>query len=77
MVKWHVEIPPDIRDFVEDYVTDSPGMSGDTVSALFAAGRPDLAREELEALLEEGINSPSRPLTPAVWDEIRQRIGIL
>jgi putative addiction module CopG family antidote len=75
MESMQISLTPELSEFVEQQVA----MGGfqepsDYISALVEAKRTEVAREELEVLLEEGVNSPSRPFTPAVMDEIRQRM---
>jgi putative addiction module CopG family antidote len=75
MESLHISLTAELAEFVERQVAvggyESPS---EYISSLVAAKRLETAHAELENLLEEGLNSPSRPLTPAVMDEIRQRM---
>jgi putative addiction module CopG family antidote len=71
-----ISLSPELSEFVEQQVIGG-GYQGpsDYVSSLVEAKRLEMAREELEALLEAGLNSPSRPVTPEYWQELKARIA--
>jgi Arc/MetJ-type ribon-helix-helix transcriptional regulator len=75
MESMQITLTPELSEFVEQQVAVG-GFQGphDYILALVEEKRTEVAREELERLLEDGVNSPSRPFTPAVMDEIRRRM---
>jgi Arc/MetJ-type ribon-helix-helix transcriptional regulator len=75
MEPMQISLTPELAEFVEQQVIGG-GYEDPTdyVSSLIQSKQMELVREEVETLLEEGINSPSRPFTPEVFAEIRQRM---
>jgi putative addiction module CopG family antidote len=72
-----ISISPELSDFVEQQVIVGGYQDpSDYVSSLVEAKRLETAREELEALLEAGLNSPSRPVTSEYWQELKARIAV-
>jgi putative addiction module CopG family antidote len=70
-----ISLSPELSQFVEAQIAAGGYKDpSDYISALVAAKKLELARDELESMIEEGVNSPRRPLTPEVFDEIRERM---
>jgi hypothetical protein len=60
-----------------DLFEPKPGhtLPGYTVDALLAEGKIEEARDELERLLQEGIDSgPGIEVTPQFWEDIRAEV---
>ncbi|MEX2141653.1 MAG: hypothetical protein WD894_20475 [Pirellulales bacterium] len=71
-----ISLSPELSHFVEQQVVGGGYQDpSDYVSSLVEAKRLEMARQELEELLEKGVNSPSRPITPEYWQELRNRIA--
>ena len=71
-----ISLSPELAKFVEQQVVGGGYQDpSDYVASLVEAKRLETAREELEALLEAGLNSPSRPVTPEYWQELKARIA--
>ena len=72
----NVSLPKAMKEYVQERVkTGGYGNTSEYVRDLIRAEQKQRAKEELEALIMEGINSgPSTPMTKADWDQLRERI---
>lgn len=72
----NVSLPKAMKEYVQERVkTGGYGNTSEYVRDLIRAEQKQRAREELEALIMEGINSgPSTPMTKADWDRLHQDI---
>jgi antitoxin ParD1/3/4 len=67
-----VAIPEDVRAFVEAQVAERRMDSVEAyVGELLRAEQRRQAQQRLEALLLEGLQSPSEPVTPEWWEQFR------
>ena len=69
-----IDLPSDLRDFVEDRVKSGKFSSAsEYIVSLVDAARKN--RAEIEIALVEGLESgPAEEWTPREWQEIRQRV---
>ncbi len=66
-----VTLPDDVCEYVEELIADGQFATAEEyVSALLRAHRR-AERKRLEALLLEGLNSPSEEATPEWWERLR------
>ncbi len=72
----NVSLPKAMKEYVLERVkTGGYGNTSEYVRDLIRAEQKQRAKEELEALIMEGINSgPSTPMTKADWDQLREDI---
>lgn len=70
-----ITVPDDAREFIESSL--KPGKFGNPsefICHLLSEEQKRRAREHVEALLEEGLNSPAREMTPQDWAEMRRKL---
>jgi antitoxin ParD1/3/4 len=69
----NVSLPKAMKEYVQERVkTGGYGNTSEYVRDLIRAEQKQRAKEELEALILEGINSgPATPMTKADWDQLR------
>lgn len=75
MTSMNISLPEPMRAFVEDQV--SGGSYGTASEYLRELIRQDQARKteaRLEALLVEGLQSPTAPLNTEEWAQMRQEV---
>ena len=71
----NLALPDEMRQFVEEQAEIGGYASpADYVCALIREAHRAAARQELEAHLLEGLNSPLAPMTRDDWAMLRQRI---
>jgi antitoxin ParD1/3/4 len=59
----------------EQAASQGYGSAAEYIAALVKAEQKKKAKEKLEALLLEGLNSgPAKPMTDADWEALRQRV---
>lgn len=70
-----ISLPESMRDFIEEQVAQGGyGTVSEYLRALVHEEQKRKARERLEALLLEGLESgPATEMTDADWDEMRRR----
>ena len=75
MTDIHVTLPDGLQAFVEEQVAQGGyGTASEYLRALVRNDQMRKARERLEALLIEGLESgPATEMTDADWDEMRRR----
>jgi antitoxin ParD1/3/4 len=71
-----ISLPEHLKQFLDDQVASGrSASSSDFIRSLLHEEEKKQARERIEALLQEGIDSgPAAPMTPADWDTLRQRV---
>lgn len=72
----HVSLPAALGEFVTDRVsTGGFADASQYVTSLIEADRLTQARDELERLIQEGIDSgPAIEVTDEFWETLRQRL---
>jgi len=72
----NVSLPGSLKKYVQKRVsTGGYGNTSEYVRDLIRGEQKQRAKEELEALILEGVNSgPSTPMTKADWDQLREDI---
>lgn len=75
MTTVHLTLPDDLAAFLADQTTrDGFGSTDEYLRALIQAERTRQARRQLEAKLQEALDSgPARPLTPEDWTDLRRQ----
>ncbi len=73
----NVSLPKAMKEYVQERVkTGGYGNTSEYVRDLIRGEQKQRAKEELEALIMEGINSgPSTPMTKADWQRLRDRLN--
>jgi plasmid stability protein len=59
---------------VEAYVEELLRDEATQIDHGAPAGQHVSSRQDLEALIRDGANSPAREMTPADWDDMRRRM---
>lgn len=75
MSTMNISLPPELRSFVEGEVA-SGGYStaSEYVRTLIREAQKKKARERLEQLLLEGLESESIAVTPKFWEDLRREV---
>lgn len=76
MTTMNVSLPEEMKAFVDEQIT-SGGYStaSEYIRELVREAQKRVAREKLETLLLEGLNSgPGVEATPQFWDDLRRRV---
>ena len=65
-----------MREFIDEQIAEgSYGTASEYIRELLRAAQKQKAREKVEALLEEGLNSGEPiELTPEYWQNLRKRL---
>jgi antitoxin ParD1/3/4 len=76
MTTMNVSLPDDLKVFVDEQVaTGGYGTTSEYIRELIREARKHAARQRLEALLLEGLNSgPATPMTDEWWAERRREL---
>lgn len=76
MTSMNISLPDDLKAFIEGQVTAGGyGTTSEYIRALVREARKEAARQRLEALLLEGLNSgPATPMTDEWWAERRREL---
>lgn len=73
-----ITIPEELQAYIEDRVR--AGAYSSSVEYLLDLVHQDRqrkqAQEQLEKLLQEGLDSDSEPVTPAYWQQLRASVAI-
>ncbi len=74
MTTMNVSLPDDLKAFVDEQVaTGGYGTTSEFIRELIREARKQAARQRLEALLLEGLNSgPATPMTSEDWDNLKR-----
>ena len=71
-----ISLSPELAAFVEQQVIGGGYQDpSDYVSWLIQSKQLEQAGEDLEDMLEAGLNSPSRKVTPEYWEDLKARIA--
>lgn len=75
MTTMNISLPDDLKAFVEEQVTAGGyGTTSEYIRELVRDARKQAARERLEALLLEGLNSgPATPMTDEDWEMLKRK----
>lgn len=73
----NISLPKAMKEYVQERVsTGGYGNTSEYVRDLIRGEQKQRAKEELEALIIEGINSgPSTPMTKADWQRLHDRLN--
>lgn len=75
MATMNISLPDSLREYVEAQVcAGGYSTASEYFRELVRDDHKRKARERLEELLLEGLDSPAREMTPADWDEIRREV---
>jgi len=75
MATMNISLPDSLREYVEGQVCEGGySTASEYFRELVRADQKRKARERIEELLMEGLNSPAREMTPSDWDEIRREV---
>ena len=73
MVSINIAVSEAAREFVQKQVaTGGFRDEGEYIAALIEADRSRRIRDELEAMLDQGLTGPAELMRDEEWDEIRQ-----
>lgn len=77
MATLNISLPDEMRKFVDEQASGgSFSTPSEYVRHLIREDQRRLAREKLEALLLEGLDSgPMEPMTPQDWQDIRAEVA--
>jgi antitoxin ParD1/3/4 len=68
-------LPDSLKEFVDQQVSSGAFPNAESyISALVEADLKQKVLERLEALILEGLDSPSTEMTPQDWEDIRRRV---
>jgi antitoxin ParD1/3/4 len=76
MTTMNISLPEPMRAYVEQQVAQGGySTASEYIRQLVREDQKRAAKQRLESLLMEGIESgPSREMTAADWDDLRQRV---
>jgi antitoxin ParD1/3/4 len=75
MATMNISLPDEMKAFIEaQMATAGYASASEYVRSLIRDAQKRLAKQELDAKLLEGLESPVRELTDADWAALRQRI---
>ncbi len=75
MEQFVVTVPESMKAFVQaEIVSGGYGGPNDYICHLLRAEQKRKAKEVLERLVQEALDSPSEEITPAFWDGLRERV---
>lgn len=70
-----ISLPESLQGYVESRVARGAFKTPSTyIQALIRKEARELAQEELEELLLEGLKGESKPMTVKDWDDIRRQV---
>lgn len=76
MATMNISLPDGLREYVEERVAEGGySTASEYVQDLIREDQKRKGLEKLEALLLEGLDSPSREMTPKDWAEIRRELN--
>lgn len=68
-------LPDEMKAFIESQMTsEGYASASEYLRALIRDAQKRRAKQELEAKLLEGLQSPTSPMTDADWTDLRRRI---
>jgi len=70
-----ISLPEILQEFIDAQIASGRSINrSEFIQMLVMEDQKRLARERIEALLEEGLDSgPATPMSAADWDNLRQR----
>jgi antitoxin ParD1/3/4 len=75
MTSMNVSLPQELKDYVESQTGSGYSTPSEYVRELIRNDQKRYAKQRLEALLLEGLNSGDAvPATPAFWDELKREV---
>jgi antitoxin ParD1/3/4 len=75
MTSMNVSLPESMKQFVEQQVSKGAyGTASEYLRSLIREAQAKAARQELEAELLAGLDSPAGPMTAGDWAMLRRRI---
>lgn len=74
MTTMNVSLPDDLKVFVDEQVaTGGYGTTSEYIRELIREARKQAARQRVETLLLEGLNSgPATPMTDEYWENLKR-----
>ena len=76
MATLNISLPDAMRDFVEQEVSSGHYSSAsEYLRQLIREDQKRRARERLDAIIAEGLDSPTAPMTPQDWQDIRAQVA--
>jgi antitoxin ParD1/3/4 len=71
----NISLPKAMRDFIDEQVADGTyGTASEYIRELVRDAQKQKARERIEALLLEGLQSEGREMTRDDWKRLRRRV---
>lgn len=75
MTTMNISLPEEMKAFIDAQIArEGYASASEYLRALIRDAQRRQARQELEAKLLEGLQSPASELTPADWAGLRERI---
>jgi antitoxin ParD1/3/4 len=75
MATMNISLPDPMKEFVETQAQkEGFGSVSEYLRAIIREVQKRQAKQALEAKLQEGLDSPSRPMTAGDWESMRQKI---
>jgi antitoxin ParD1/3/4 len=75
MTRMEITLPESLKLFVEGQVSGGEyGTVSEYLGALIREAQRRADRQELEAMLLEGLQSPTSKMTAVEWSELRERV---
>jgi antitoxin ParD1/3/4 len=70
----NISLPDDLKEFVDEQIRSGYSSASEYVRELIRNAQKEAARQQLEALLLEGLNSgPATPMTEEDWAMLRMK----
>ena len=75
MTTLNISLPKAMREFIDEQIAEGGyGTASEYIRELVRVAQKQKARETVEALLLEGLQSESREMTRDDWKELRRRV---
>ncbi|HEV3443638.1 MAG TPA: type II toxin-antitoxin system ParD family antitoxin [Gemmataceae bacterium] len=75
MTTLNISLPKAMREFIDEQIAEgSYGTASEYIRELVRVAQKQKAREAIEALLLEGLQSEGREMTRDDWKELRRRV---
>jgi len=75
MATMNISLPDPLKDYIEERVVNGGySTTSEYFRELVREDQKRKAQERLEALLLEGLDSPSAPMTAQDWQDVRQAV---
>jgi antitoxin ParD1/3/4 len=75
MTTLNISLPKAMREFIDEQIAEGGyGTASEYIRELVRVAQKQKAREAIEPLLLEGLQSESREMTRDDWKELRRRV---